>query len=125
MGKILTLIILFAILATCPACETESKMEAQTKPTIETESEYDQIVNEIPCAVHFASDLDSETLGEYVAALTEVVIAQGNRIHELELVIGDCTQSWSEWAEDAREDNLRLQRLEDVMGIEDEIEMPY
>lgn len=130
MKRILTLIILFAILATCPACETESKMEAQKKPTIETESEiftswYDQIVNEIPCAVHFASDLDSETLGEYVAALTEVVIAQGNRIHELELVIGDCTQSWSEWAEDAREDNLRLKRLENAMGIEDEIEMPY
>lgn len=76
MKKILTLVMLFAILATCPACETESKMEAQTKPTIETESEiftswYDQIVNGIPCAVHFASDLDSETLGEYVVALTD------------------------------------------------------
>ena len=122
MKKILTLVMLFAILATCPACETESKMEAQTKPTIE-----------------FASDLDSETLGEYVVALTDnaqneneivaallcAVIAQENRIHELELALGDCTQSWSEWAEDAREDNLRLQRLEDAMGIENEIEMPY
>lgn len=60
-----------------------------------------------------------------VAALLCAVIAQGNRIHELELVVGDCTQSWSEWAEDAREDNLRLQRLENAMGIENEIEMPY
>ena len=49
-----------------------------------------------------------------VAALLCAVIAQGNRIHELELVVGDCTQSWSEWAEDAREDNLRLQRLENA-----------
>lgn len=54
MKNFLTLVMLFAILATCPACETESKMEAQTKPTIE-----------------FASDLDSETLGEYVVALTD------------------------------------------------------
>lgn len=60
-----------------------------------------------------------------VAALLCAVIAQGDRIYELELVIGDCTQSWSEWAEDAREDNLRLQRLENAMGIENEIEMPY
>lgn len=60
-----------------------------------------------------------------VAALLCAVIAQGNRIHELELIVGDCTQSWSEWAEDAREDNLRLQRLENAMGIEDEIEMPH
>lgn len=132
MKNFLTMVLLFVMLATIPAHETEMKTEtkAQTKPTIETESEiftswYNQIVNGIPCAVHFASDLDSETLGEYVVTLTEVVIAQGNRIHELELVIGDCTQSWSEWAEDAREDNLRLQRLEDAMGIEDEIEMPY
>lgn len=60
-----------------------------------------------------------------VAALLCAVIAQGQWIYELELVVGDCTQSWEEWAEDAREDNLRLQRLEDVMGIEGEIEMPY
>ena len=76
MNKIFALAILFAILATCPACETETKMEAQTKPTIETESAiftswYDQIVNGIPVAVHFASDLDSETLREYVVMLTD------------------------------------------------------
>lgn len=76
MNKFFTLAILVLMLVTIPARETETKMEAQTKPTIETESEiftswYDQIVNGIPCAVHFASDLDSETLGEYVVMLTD------------------------------------------------------
>lgn len=60
-----------------------------------------------------------------VAALLCAVIAQGNRIYSLETKLEDYGYCWSEWAEDAREDNLRLQRLENAMGIESEIEMPY